>query len=110
MHIDELLTTAVKAGASALHLKVGNFPILRVRGTLVHLTDTHRLEEADLKEMAATVTKPDHREKFAETQEVDVAYSACPVSAAFAATYFSNAGRSRWSFASSRYACRRWTS
>ena len=75
MHIDELLTTAVKAGASDLHLKVGNFPILRVRGTLVHLTDTHRLEEADLKEMAATVMKPDHREKFAETQEVDVAYS-----------------------------------
>jgi twitching motility protein PilT len=34
MHINELLTTIVDLGGSDLHLKVGNFPIARVRGKL----------------------------------------------------------------------------
>ena len=73
MHIDELLTAAVKAGASDLHLKVNNFPIMRLSDTLVPVADASRLEKADLEKMAATVMKPAHREKFAEAQEVDLA-------------------------------------
>ena len=34
MHINDLLATAVKRGASDLHMKVGSFPMLRIDGTL----------------------------------------------------------------------------
>ena len=32
MHINDLLHTAVHAGASDLHLKVGSYPMMRVSG------------------------------------------------------------------------------
>ena len=35
MHVNELLKIAVDAGASDLHLKVGSYPMMRVRGELV---------------------------------------------------------------------------
>ena len=35
MRVNELLKVAVDAGASDLHLKVGSFPMMRVRGLLV---------------------------------------------------------------------------
>ena len=35
MHVNDLLKTAVDNGASDLHLKVGSFPMMRVRGTLM---------------------------------------------------------------------------
>ena len=34
MHVNELLKIAVERGASDLHLKVGSFPMLRLRGGL----------------------------------------------------------------------------
>ena len=35
MHVNDLLKIAVESGASDLHLKVGSYPMMRVRGTLV---------------------------------------------------------------------------
>ena len=46
MHVNDLLKTAVEAGASDLHLKVGTFPMMRVRGELVRLADHVRLRVA----------------------------------------------------------------
>jgi twitching motility protein PilT len=75
MHVNDLLKIAVQAGASDLHLKVGTYPMIRVRGTLVPATEEKRLEHEDLVAMAAAVLPTGHREKFRDNHEVDVAYS-----------------------------------
>ena len=75
MHINDLLHTAVHAGASDLHLKVGSYPMMRVDGTLVVATEAKRLERDDTEAMAQTLFTPELREKFRTAQEVDLAYS-----------------------------------
>ena len=75
MHINELLQTAVTAGASDLHLKVGSYPMMRVSGTLVVASEEKRLERADTEAFAQTLFTPELAEKFRTSQEVDLAYS-----------------------------------
>ena len=55
MNIDDLLKTAVSAGASDLHLKVGAYPMMRVNGTLVVASEEKRLDRADTETMAAAM-------------------------------------------------------
>jgi twitching motility protein PilT len=73
--INALLHRAVEIGASDLHLKVGSFPMARVHGHLKPVRDDARLGHEDLVEMAASVMPAAHRQKFKDTQEVDLAYS-----------------------------------
>jgi len=75
MHVNDLLKIAVESGASDLHLKVGTYPMMRVRGTLVPATEDKRLDHEDMVAMAAAVLPTSHREKFKEYHEVDLAYS-----------------------------------
>jgi twitching motility protein PilT len=75
MHVNDLLKIAVESGASDLHLKVGSYPMMRVRGTLVPATEERRLEHDDMLAMAAAVLPTGHREKFKDNHEVDLAYS-----------------------------------
>jgi twitching motility protein PilT len=75
MHVNDLLKRAVEAGASDLHLKVGSYPVMRVRGQLMPVTEEKRLDHADTVAMAAAVMSTSQREKFKDTQEVDLAYS-----------------------------------
>ena len=35
MHLNDLLTHAVRSGASDIHIKVGSYPMMRVDGTLL---------------------------------------------------------------------------
>ena len=48
MHINDLLATAVKRGASDLHMKVGSFPMLRIDGTLLPANQEKRLDPQDM--------------------------------------------------------------
>ncbi len=75
MHVNDLLKIAVENGASDLHLKVGSYPMLRVRGHLVPALTDKRLEHEDMVSMAASVLPTSHRERFKEDHEVDLAYS-----------------------------------
>ncbi len=75
MHINELLQTAVTAGASDLHIKVGSYPMMRVSGTLVVASEEKRLERADTEAFAQALFTPDLAQKFKTSQEVDLAYS-----------------------------------
>jgi twitching motility protein PilT len=43
MNIDDLLRVAMERKASDLHLKVGNYPHLRIDGLLVPLSDQPRI-------------------------------------------------------------------
>jgi len=75
MHVNDLLKTAVDNGASDLHLKVGSFPMMRVRGTLMPVAEEKRLDHEDVVAMSAAVMSTQQRQRFKETQEVDLAYS-----------------------------------
>ena len=75
MHVNDLLKIAVESGASDLHLKVGSYPMLRVRGGLIPASEERRLEHDDMLGFAASVLPTGHREKFKNDHEVDLAYS-----------------------------------
>ena len=75
MHVNDLLKIAVHSGASDLHIKVGTYPMMRVRGTLIPATEERRLEHEDVVAMAAAVLPAGHRDKFRDNHEVDLAYS-----------------------------------
>jgi len=75
MHVNDLLKIAVESGASDPHLKVGSFPMMRVRGTLAPAGEEKRLDHEDVVAMSAAVMSTAQRQKFKETQEVDLAYS-----------------------------------
>jgi twitching motility protein PilT len=75
MHVNDLLKLAVEKGASDLHLKVGSYPMARVHGHLVAASEEKQLDHEDLVEMAASVMSTAQRQKFKDSQEVDLAYS-----------------------------------
>jgi twitching motility protein PilT len=75
MHVNDLLAIALEQGASDLHLKVGSYPVMRVRGHLVPLLDSQRLDHAETVAMAAAIMSPAQRERFKDAMEVDLAYS-----------------------------------
>src|SRR3954462_7597293 len=75
MHVNDLLKIAVESGASDLHLKVGSYPMMRVRGTLAPAVEDKKLDHEDVVAMAAAVMSTTQRQKFKESQEVDLAYS-----------------------------------
>jgi twitching motility protein PilT len=75
MHVNDLLKIAVENGASDLHIKVGSFPMLRVRGSLVPANQDKRLDHEDVVAISAAIMSTAQRQKFKESQEVDLAYS-----------------------------------
>src|SRR2546430_2476190 len=74
MHIDDLLRIAMERKASDLHLKVGNYPHVRVDGELVPLTDQPRVSAEDMLNMAFSMMSNRQKQKFKEVAELDMAY------------------------------------
>jgi twitching motility protein PilT len=75
MHVNDLLKVAVEHGASDLHVKVGSLPMMRVRGVLQPVSQEKRLDHEDVIAMSAAIMSTSQRQKFKESQEVDLAYS-----------------------------------
>ena len=75
MDINQLLRDATELGASDVHLKVGNYPVVRVNGQLRPLTTDIRLDHEALVTMAATIMSANQRQRFKDAQELDLAYS-----------------------------------
>jgi twitching motility protein PilT len=74
MNIDDLLRVAMERRASDLHLKVGNYPHLRIDGELVPLTDQPRISAEDMLTMAFSMMSARQKQKFKESSEIDMAY------------------------------------
>jgi twitching motility protein PilT len=74
MTIDELLRAACEAKASDLHLKVGNYPYIRVDGELRALTQYSRVSGEDMLNMAFSMMTNRQKQKFKENTELDMAY------------------------------------
>jgi twitching motility protein PilT len=74
MDLNEILQVALRAGASDIHLKAGLPPMFRVDGSLVPLKDARRLPPEDIARMAFGIMNDYQKEKFKQTNEVDLAY------------------------------------
>lgn len=72
--INELLTTAVKRGASDLHLAVGLPPSLRIDGQLSPLEEEGVLNAKAVESMIDTMISPQQKEVFVKMREFDFAY------------------------------------
>jgi twitching motility protein PilT len=78
MDLNSLLERAVELGASDVHLKLGQPPVLRRDGELEPLEGWPALGEADLEIVLATVTAhvPIRRVAFDDSGDLDLAYTA----------------------------------
>src|SRR5436853_3783868 len=74
MSIDDLLRIAMERKASDLHLKVGNYPYLRVDGELVPLTDQTRISAEDMLNMAFSMMSNRQKQKFKAIAELEMPY------------------------------------
>ena len=74
MTIDELLRVATERKASDLHLKVGNYPHLRIDGSLVPMNEQPRVTAEDMLGMAFSMMSARQKQKFKENSELDMAY------------------------------------
>ena len=75
MHINDLLKAAIERGSSDLHVKVGSYPVIRVDGRLMPLSDQKRLMQEDTIAMAFSIMSARQKQKFKENFEIDMAYS-----------------------------------
>jgi twitching motility protein PilT len=77
MELIELLTAAVQTGASDVHLKLGQPPIIRIDGELEPLQGWSALGEHELTEVLESVTEisPRRRDLFDEHGDLDIAFS-----------------------------------
>jgi twitching motility protein PilT len=74
MELNEILTIALRGGASDIHLKAGLPPMFRVDGSLVPLKDGKRLPPEEIARMAFGIMNEFQKEKFKTANEVDLAY------------------------------------
>jgi twitching motility protein PilT len=72
-----VLLRAVQSGASDVHLKIGQPPVLRRDGTLMPLEGSPALDETQLDDVLAALTETDpaRRQHFDDTGELDLAYT-----------------------------------
>jgi twitching motility protein PilT len=76
MDLNGLLTRAVELGASDVHLKVGQPPVLRLDGDLGPLEGHPPLDDAALAEVLAIVGRraPEKIQQFHDAGDLDIAY------------------------------------
>ena len=75
MNIQELLKQMVQRGASDLHLKVGNSPVIRLNGVLQPMSDYPRLSRENTIEFASQILNKKQKQDFNGNFEIDFAYS-----------------------------------
>lgn len=91
-HLEQLLETVVKEGASDLHLVHGYKPTVRVSGLLVPLVREEVLtKEAAMKLMEVLVT-PENKEIFLKEKEIDFSYAYKDTARFRGNCYFSRGG------------------
>ena len=75
LNIYELLKTATDRNASDLHLKVGNFPALRIDGKLIPITTHPRLTQEDSQGLIDSIMNEGQKKRYRITHEMDLAHS-----------------------------------
>ena len=77
VELNAVLRRAVELGASDIHLKVGQLPVMRRDGELAPVADHPPVTEADLDAALQIISDltPARREAFYESGELDIAYT-----------------------------------
>ncbi len=75
MDLNEILTIAVKARGSDIHIKTGLPPIVRIDGKLHPIPNAQRLSPDAVSDMANSMMTDRQRRIFEENSEVDMAYA-----------------------------------
>src|SRR6478672_7976585 len=78
MQLNDLLRSAVEAGASDIHLKFGRPPLMRRNGLVTPMEYGEELSNADLDGYLRTITSlvPSRYERFNASGDLDIAYTA----------------------------------
>ncbi len=74
MELNEILTIAVKAKSSDVHIKSGLPPIVRIDGKLRPIPNAPRLTPDNVRDMALSIMNERQKAQFTETFEVDLSY------------------------------------
>jgi len=72
--MDRLLRQLVEKGASDLHLRVGEPPILRNSGEMVRMSDRGAIENDELEMMLQSIMPERNRKEYADSNDTDYAY------------------------------------
>lgn len=73
--LQELIELVVREGGSDLHFSEGYPPTIRVNGTLIPLLKKPKLTEEDTLGFITELLRPEQKERFLETKEIDFSYS-----------------------------------
>ncbi|MDD3801531.1 type IV pilus twitching motility protein PilT [Desulfuromonas thiophila] len=74
MDLNEILTMAIKARASDVHIKAGLPPVYRIDGALRPLPKAPRLAPEEIRKMAYAMMNERQRDQFEKASEIDLAY------------------------------------
>ena len=74
MELNEILTIAVKARASDIHIKSGLPPVVRIDGKLRPIPNAHRISGETVLTMALSIMNPRQKQQFEENYELDLSY------------------------------------
>lgn len=75
MDINQLLTTVVGLNASDLHIKVGNYPVVRINGDLMPIEGAEKITQEAASAIASVLMSDSLKKRFEENKEVDFSYS-----------------------------------
>jgi twitching motility protein PilT len=79
MTFDQLVVAASGSGASDIHLRAGQVPLVRINGDLQRWSAVAPLTPAHLEAIAARLLPPHHQDRLETKLEVDVAWQAAGV-------------------------------
>lgn len=79
MDIATLLVQMHERGASDLHIKVGNHPVMRINGRLEPRVDLPVLDPATVRGLIESMMDDDQKQRFLSNFELDFAYSIAKV-------------------------------
>ncbi|NIQ98480.1 MAG: type IV pilus twitching motility protein PilT [Desulfuromonadales bacterium] len=91
MELNQILSLALKAKASDIHIKAGLPPIYRINGVLKPLPKGPRLTSEHLRDMAESIMSDRQMQRFEEIHDLDTAY-AVPGLGRFRVNIFSQRG------------------
>ncbi|MDP3792112.1 MAG: PilT/PilU family type 4a pilus ATPase [bacterium] len=72
--LDDLLTAAGQNNASDIHLSPGNYPILRIDGRLIPLSDKKILDSEMLEGLSSALMGEEKKTRFFSEKELDFSY------------------------------------
>lgn len=72
--LEDLLMTAGQNNASDIHLSPGNFPILRIDGRLIPLSNKKILDSETLDGLASVLLGDERKARFISEKEIDFSY------------------------------------